>query len=317
MDSLLAAPSVLASASWDNTVRLWNAETGEQLGANVEHPGKVRTLAFSPDGMTFATGMGFEPGNNVMIRNSVPSGCPPIGSLPGNANGTVCMAYSPDGTILATGGQDNLVRLWDVEHRTELARLSGHSQLVKAVAFSPDGKWLISVSGNYRTPEESGEIRIWDIDGTRTRPVQTLLPATGPISGLSFAPDGKTFATSGGDGTVRVWSFEPKVPSQNDKAQILWPRSAIEPKSGDAVTSLAAWPDAKWLAAGTRGAIHLYLPAGSAPEDIDPALARVIKTHENPLQDQYAFGSAIMKLAISPDGKLLASSSASGAHNLG
>jgi len=114
---------------------------------------------------------------------------------------------------------------------------------------------------------------------------------------------------------VRVWNFEPKVPSQNERAQILWPRIAIQPKSGDAVTSLAASPDAKWLAAGTRGAVHLYLPAAYAPGDIDPALAQVSKT-QNPLQDPHAFGSAIMKLAISPDGKLLASSSASGVNTI-
>ena len=306
------ALSVLASASWDNTVRLWNAETGEQLGENVTHPGKVRTLAFSPDGMTFATGMGLEPGNNVMFRDSRPSGCPPMKRpiFPGNVNGTVCMAFSPDGTILATGGHDNRVRLWDVEHRTELARLSGHSQLVEAVAFSPDGKWLVSVSGNSRMPEQSGEIRVWDIGGTSTYAVQTLLPATGPVTGLSFAPHGKTFATCGGDGAVNVWAFDPKRPSKSQMIPPLWPRVAIRPKAGDAVTSLAASPDGKLLAAGTHGAVYLYQPGvGFQDFGVVPAVVSDLRDRRHEVN---GLGSWNMKLAISPDGKLLASSTANG-----
>jgi WD40 repeat protein len=220
------------------------------------------------------------------------------------------MAFSLDGTILATGGQDNLVRLWDVDHRTELARLSGHSQLVEAIAFSPDGKWLVSVSGNYRMPEQSGEIRVWDIEGTSTRAVQSFLPATGPLTGLSFSPRGKTFATSGGDGAVHVWAFDPKLPNESQTAQRLWPRVAIRPKARDAVTSLVASPDGKLIAAGTRGAVSLYQPGvGFQDFGVVPAAVRELRDAR---LDGNGLGSAIMKVAISSDGKLLATSSASG-----
>ena len=174
---------------------------------------------------------------------------------------------------------------------------------MEAVAFSPDGRWLVSVGGSYRQPEKSGEVRVWDIAATSTRPRWAFEPETGPISGLAFAPDGKTFATSGGDGSVHLWGLDPADAVRYQEPDQLWPIAAIAPAKGldgaIGVMSLAVSPDGSLLAAGTRHEIRTYqLPAGTE--------RGVLRGHE----------SGVMKLAFSRDGRRLASSAADGSNRV-
>jgi WD40 repeat protein len=302
---------LLGSASWDNTVRIWDFTTGEQI-ALLAHPGKVRALAFSPDRRYLATGMSFEPGKNVVLWGAEPGVFKKVATLDGNADGTVCMAFSSDGAILATGGQDHLIRLWDVDHRTELARLSGHSQVIENLVFSPDGKWLVSVAGKDRAPDQSGEIRVWDIAGSNAHPVQAFSTETGSITGLAFAPDGQAFATCGGDETVKVWAFETNHLGQGSTSpspQVLWPRMAFQPEGGQPVRSLAVSHDGL-IAAGSYRAVHLYRYGfgGSNLWVVDDA--RRAFTEPGTRLDRW-----MMNVDISTDGnaKLVAASSANGA----
>jgi WD40 repeat protein len=80
------------------------------------------------------------------------------------------LAFSPDGTRLATACQDNTIRLWDIATREEVAELRGHTDYVHAVAFSPDGTRLASASGDYT-------VRIWDTLPAQVRsrqPINTI-----------------------------------------------------------------------------------------------------------------------------------------------
>jgi WD40 repeat protein len=113
------------------------------------------------------------------------------------------LAFSPNGKILASAGDDHTVRLWNVPAGTALGRpLAGHTGLVGAVAFSPDGKLLASGSDD-RT------VRLWDVRRRATNAV--LAGHTDFVLNLRFSADGRTLASSGEDGNVILWDVEDHV----------------------------------------------------------------------------------------------------------
>lgn len=110
------------------------------------------------------------------------------------------LAFSPDSRLLASGGEEYTVKIWDVKTGKEepYSPLRGHKDDVSAVAFSPDERWLVSAG-------EDTTLRVWDRKAGYTL-VRTLRGHTGLVNTLAFSPDGQRLYSGSRDRTVKVWN---------------------------------------------------------------------------------------------------------------
>jgi WD40 repeat protein/serine/threonine protein kinase len=177
----------LASGSWDQTVKLWDAAKGEVLLTLQEHAAPVWSVCFSPDGKRLASASA---DGTVKVWN--PATGKVVLTLQGHAATVWGVCFSPDGKRLASASRDRTVKVWDAEKGREVLTLQGHIGEVTSVCFSPDGTRLASATPN-------GMVKVWD--AVKGQELQTLKGSTS----VRFSPDGKRLASVGADKTVKVW----------------------------------------------------------------------------------------------------------------
>lgn len=272
--------TILASGAKD--IKLWDVATGRELrtleGSDSE---RVNSIAFSPDGRILASGGYDRQGRSVFHRRPVLrlwdlATKDRYKSLEAHGSPLESVAVSPDGTLLASGGDDKSIKIWNLTNRNALRTLTVHNQAVLSVAFSTDATTLASGS-------EDGTIKLWDVATGRLR-----------TFGGGDALPSCCIITVSADGSIVASTSQVYTPSNPDSLVRLW-----DVRSGQELPSLhgpipfrsiALTPDGETLAAADERGITLW----------NVGAGRRFLT----LPGGWDYG-----LTFSPDGKILVSAS--------
>ena len=278
--SLAVTPdgSLLASAGWDETIRLWSLPGGEHVATLRGHESLVGSLAVTPDESLLASGSG---SRGTIGLWSLPGG-EHVATLEGHRGGVRSLAVTPDGSLLVSGSGDRTIRLWRLPDGESVAKLRGHRGGVYSLAVTPDGSLLVSGS-------DDNTIRLWSLPGGEC--VATLRGHEDEVSSLVVTPDGSLLASASGgmfDKTVRLWRLPGGEHMATLEGHERW------------VPSLAVTPDGNLLASGSFDhTIRLWrLPDGEC--------VATLEGHEQ----------SVDSLAVTPDGNLLASGDSDGTIHL-
>jgi WD40 repeat protein/tRNA A-37 threonylcarbamoyl transferase component Bud32 len=254
----------IATGSEDHTVKVWTAAFELDVLELPGHDGEVFAVTYSPDGLYFASAGAdgtvrvreVATGQEVLhLRAHAARGRNAVS--PDKAThllqGASAIAYSRDGKLLASGGADGVVRIWNSVDGKSLHIIRAHGSAVTGVAFSPDGRWLASSSWHK-------SVKIWD--EATGQLLRTLSGHSREATRVAFSPDGKMLASSSWDQTIRLWD-----PATGTEMRALnW---ISQPGHVDPLDSVVFHPQGKYLAAapdqyGSGGEVKVFdLDTGS------------------------------------------------------
>jgi WD40 repeat protein len=228
---------LLATSDGHGIVRVWDVTARRLVGRPLSSYRTVTGLALSPDGKTLAVA-----GSGVQLWQTA-TGRRIGTALPVASQGRYrAVAFSPDGTMLATLGADGTARIWNVTTQQQVGTpmtVDGPGALTGALGFSPDGRTLVTVGAD-------GQTQLWNL--ATHQPLGKPMAAGPATTVATFSPDGATLVTAGGDGSVRLWD----VASQQEIGT---------PMTADAqpIYAAAFGPGGSMLAtAGGDGSVRLW-----------------------------------------------------------
>jgi WD40 repeat protein/serine/threonine protein kinase len=285
---------LLAAASHDGTVQVWDSSTG-QVVQTLGTPGgcPVRGVAFSPDGKQLAAASG---SRDVRVWDLATG--KEVLTLRGHSTTTEGVAFSPDGRRLASAAWAQEikavgeVKVWDLATAKEVLTLRGEGagDRLTSVAFSPDGRQLATGGWN-------GTVTVWDAAAGKKLATQsgyaaaTPGPADSTSAMVAFSPDGKHLAFTGENRTVRVWDWTTGKITSTLRGHT------------QQVTAVAFSPDGSRIASGGRDLTARIWDAATGEELL------TLRGYRGGINETV---NLVNSVAFSPDGRRLASVSRSG-----
>ncbi|MGA2985685.1 MAG: NB-ARC domain-containing protein [Terriglobia bacterium] len=182
------------SASDDETLKVWDLESGRELQTLAGHSDEVHEVAVTPDGKRAVSASS----DKTLKVWDLESG-KELQTLAGHTNVVNAVAMTPDGKRAVSASWDSTLKVWDLESGRELQTLAGHSDEVHGLAVTPDGKRAVSAS-------EDKTLKVWDLESGRE--LQTLAGHNWGVHGVAVTPDGKRAVSASEDRTLRVWDIE-------------------------------------------------------------------------------------------------------------
>jgi len=243
------------TGSNDETARLWDTATGQQIRSFNGHTMQITSVAFSPDGHSVLTGsldrtarlwdaatgqqlrsfeghgevesVAFSPDGRFVLTGSEDntarlwdaSSGQQLRTFEGHTSFVTSVAFSPDGRYVLTGSRDNTARLWNTATGQQLRSFEGHGK-VESVAFSPDGRFVLTGSGF--SAEDDNTARLWD--ASTGQQIRTFEGHTFPVTSVAFSPDGRFVLTGSADKTARLWNTATgqQIRSFKDHLDVIW-----------------------------------------------------------------------------------------------
>lgn len=233
--------NIIASASDDKTIKLWNLHTGELIHTFFGHSATVDAVAISPDGRMLVSGsfdrkvIEWKLDKKAMIREFYSD----YGSPYSHRYGSVySVAFSCDGGAIASASGDKSIKLWNQHNGALVQKLSGHSDKVLSVSFRPQSMILASGSADKT-------IKIWRVGIAES--VRTFVGHSDWVYAIAFSQDGKTIVSGSADATLKLWNV--------DTGELI---NTLNGHS-DAIISVAISPDRSIVASGGRdGTVKLW-----------------------------------------------------------
>lgn len=228
--------------------------------------GDVLAAVFSPDGQVLATAIDQE----VCLWQATDGR--QLAIYHGHRGWVQSLAFSPDGSILASGSHDHTIRLWDLQTGQCLKTLRGPMGCIQSLAFSPDG--TILASGSY-----DHTIHLWNVTAGRCE--QELVGHRDRVLFVTFSPDGQTLISGGADDTVRIWQVETGQSLRHIETTLNW------------ALAIALSPDGQTLATASDGkTVKLW--------DVETGYC---------IQTLPQYSTKVWAVDFSPNGRLLATAS--------
>ena len=182
------------SASDDQTLKVWDVETGRELRTLQGHTSDVTGVALSGDGRRAVSASD----DRTLKVWDVETGRE-LRTLQGHTRWVNAVALSGGGRRAVSASSDRTLKVWDVETGRELRTLQGHTDAVRGVALSGDGRRAVSASSD-RT------LKVWDVETGRE--LRTLQGHTSDVTGVALSGDGRRAVSASDDQTVKVWDVE-------------------------------------------------------------------------------------------------------------